>query len=207
MKDNNYFLNNQFKCCVYSDKLLQHIYYLNQNSLTKVNCKQIISAINYIKKYHGKQLRHSNEPYYSHPIEVAIITSEYMFDTKTILAALLHDVLEDTKSYYSQIELLFGSQVAQIVEAISKISCNFLLSKEETFYKINSLKDPKKRAITIKVIDRLHNMRTISYIKSIEKQKRIAKETLQIYIPLAKYANLLSIAEELQELVIKVLNL
>jgi len=197
----------QTKSCDYTNKLLDKLLFLNQDALVKVNIKEIEKAIWCAKKYHANQKRHSGEPYYSHPIEVAGVTAEYIFDTETIIAALLHDVVEDTDSHLSQIELIFGTKVAEIVNALTKISFNLLLSKEETFNKINLFQDSQKKAITIKVIDRLHNIRTINYIKSVEKQKRIAKETMQFYIPLAKYANLHLIAQELQDSVIKILNL
>lgn len=193
--------------CCYTNRLLDKLLFLNNKALVKINLPEIEKAIYCAKKYHANQKRHSGEPYYSHPMEVASIIAEYIFDTETIVAALLHDILEDTDSHFSQIELIFGSKVAEIVNAITKISFNLLLSKEETFNKINLFQDLQKKAITIKIIDRLHNIRTICYITSVEKQKRIAKETMQFYIPLAKYANLHLIAQELQEAVIKILNL
>ncbi len=171
-----------------------------------INIPLIESAIDYIKEYHKYQKRHSGEPYYYHPIEVATIVVDYIFDTEVILAAILHDTVEDTHASLIQIKFIFGEQVAKIVHILTKMDFDHQLSKEEVFYKINTFKDINKKATTIKIIDRLHNMRTIAHIKSKQKQKRIAKETLQFYIPLAKYADLPLIAEELQSIVSKILN-
>lgn len=204
---NLYYLETQGIYCHYTNRLLAKLLFLNKRASVKINLPEIEKAIYCAKKYHANQKRHSGEPYYSHPIEVAGITAKYIFDTETIVAALLHDVVEDTDSHLSQIELIFGTKVAEIVNALTKISFNLLLSKEETFNKINIFQDVQKKAITIKVIDRLHNIRTIGYVMPVEKQKRIAKETMQFYIPLAKYANLHLIAQELQDTVIKILNL
>ena len=117
-----------------------------------------------------------------------------------------------TNSSFCQVELIFGTKVAKIVDAVTKISFNHLLSKEATFCKINTFNgfdcanNLNKKSITIKVVDRLHNMQTIQYIKSVEKQKNIAKETIQFYIPLARYVGLHAIAQELQDIAIKTLN-
>ena len=171
-----------------------------------VNIKLILTAIDYIRHYHNGQTRHSGEPYFYHVIEVAKITADYLFDTESIVAALLHDVVEDTESSIEQIEFIFGKRVARIVDAVSKITTDYQLSKQEVFHKLTNFVDIEKTVITIKVIDRLHNMRTIHHIKSVEKQKRIASETLHFYIPLAKSVNLQEIARELNIIVIKVLN-
>lgn len=184
----------------------------NKKSLNQIDLLEIKKAIYYAKKYHGTQKRKSGEPYYSHPIEVANITADYMFDLDTIIAALLHDILEDTDSSYNQIEFIFGSEVAKIVDAVTHIKCDLLLSKEEIFYKIAGFNELKKsnnlnkKIMLIKSIDRLHNMRTIKYLQPIDRQKKLAKETLQFYIHLARYAGLDLIAMELQSIAIKVLN-
>lgn len=201
------YLTPKYNTCMYSNKLLNKINFLNKISHTQVDLIEIYKAIEYIKKYHHNQWRYSGEPYYSHPIEVAVITTDYLFETEAIVTALLHDIIEDTKAYASQVELIFGQRVSEMVNALSKISSNLLLTKEETFYKMNQLQDPKKMAIIIKLLDRLHNIRTISYINSIEKQKRIAKETMLLYIPLAIACQLHEIAKELQKTVLEILNL
>ncbi len=200
----------KIESCVYADRLLNKL--LSLKAKNKIDLAEVKKAICYAIKYHGDQKRQSGAPYFSHPIEVAIITADYMLDTEAIVAALLHDVIEDTESSFCQIQLLFGTKIAKIVDTVTKISFNHLLSKEETFYKINTfngfhrLNNLNKKSTTIKVIDRLHNMQTIQYIKSVEKQKNIAKETIQFYIPLARYVGLHVIAQELQDIATNVLN-
>jgi len=200
----------KIESCAYSDRLLNKL--LSLNAKNKIDVAEVKKAICYGMEYHADQKRQSGEPYFSHPIEVAIMTADYMFDTEAIVAALLHDVIEDTNSSFCQVELIFGTKVAKIVDMITKISVNHLLSKEATFCKINTLDEfnhvnnLNKKAITIKVIDRLHNMQTIQHIKSVEKQKNIAKETIQFYIPLARYVGLHAVAQELQDIAIKTLN-
>ena len=172
-----------------------------------INIALIEDAIDFAQRYHLNQMRHSGDPYFYHLLEVANLTTQYLFDTESIVAALLHDAVEDTDSFIEQIELIFNKEIADIVNILSKITKDYKLSKEETFYKINNTQDTKRKAIIIKVIDRLHNMRTIHHIKPLSKQKRIASETLQFYIPLAKSVNLLDIEKELNDSAVKILNL
>jgi (p)ppGpp synthase/HD superfamily hydrolase len=191
--------------------ILQHFMQKIKTESTKQNIDidvgLIEDAINYVQKYHKNQIRHSGEPYFYHLFAVANITMDYLFDTESIVAAILHDVVEDTNSCIEQIELIFNKEIAEIVHVLSKITAHYKLSKEETFYKINNSQDTKQKAIIIKIIDRLHNIRTIHHIKSITKQKRIASETLQFYIPLAKAVNLVDIEKELNDSVVRILNL
>ena len=170
-----------------------------------INIALIEDAIDFAQRYHLNQMRHSGDPYFYHLLEVANLTTQYLFDTESIVAALLHDAVEDTDSFIEQIELIFNKEIADIVNILSKITKDYKLSKEETFYKINNTQDTKRKAIIIKVIDRLHNMRTIHHIKPLSKQKRIAKETLHFYIPLAKAANLIKIEQELSKIVVEIL--
>ena len=176
-----------------------------------INVQHINFAIDYIKKYHEHQKRYSGEPYYYHPIEVAFIVVDYFFDTTTIIAALLHDVVEDTNFSLNQIKFLFGKETALLVDQLTKLDSNtlvkFKLSDEESSYKLIHLNENDKKVFTIKLCDRLHNMRTIQYIKSIKKQKKIALETLQTFIPIARYVNVKNIELELQTLAIKTLNI
>lgn len=206
----NYNTKLEYSYCI--NKLLDKLSILNKSANIKIDLLEIEKTINYIQQLHLGQFRLSGDPYYYHPIEVASIITDHFFDTDTIVAALLHDVIEDTDTSFTQIEFLFGSKIAKIVDTVTKISSNYLLTKEEVFNKINAFNgfsgknDLNKQAAAIKVIDRLHNMRTIKYINSIDKQKYISKETIQFYVPLAKYVNLYSIAQELSSLAIKVLN-
>lgn len=175
----------------------------------QVNIEEVEKAILYCKKHHEGQTRFSGDPYYTHPIEVASITSEYIFDTNAIVAALLHDVVEDTGASLSQIKLIFCDEVGEIVDRLTNIYLRYKLSSKEVYYKINSfnhLNNIEQKAVIIKIIDRLHNMRTIDHVKSIEKRKDKAMETLQLFIPLARYANLRALEEELQTIATRVLN-
>lgn len=191
--------------------ILQHFMHKIKTKSIKQNVDidigLIEDAINYVQKYHKNQIRHSGEPYFYHLFAVANITIDYLFDTESIVAAILHDVVEDTTSCIEQIELVFNKEIAAIVHILSKITTHYKLSKEETFYKINNSQGTKQKAIIIKIIDRLHNIRTIHHIKSITKRKRIASETLQFYIPLAKAVNLIDIEKELNDSVVQILNL
>lgn len=163
-----------------------------------------------MKKYHKDQKCHSGVPYYYHPVNVAFIVIDYFFDTAIIIAALLHDLVEDTNFSLNQINFLFGKEVALLVDRLTKIDTNttmkFKLSDEESSYKLIHLDDNDKKVFAIKLSDRLDNMRTIQYIKSIEKQKKIALETIQVFIPMAKYIGLKTIELELQNLAIATLN-
>ncbi|MFY9590062.1 HD domain-containing protein [Rickettsia endosymbiont of Halotydeus destructor] len=188
----------------YAKELFNKLTKKNEIAKSKIDLIEIEKAIYFAKKSHGEQKRHSGEPYYSHPMEVASMVSDYLFDTDTIIAAILHDVVEDTSSSLKQIELLFNKKIAEIVDIVTKLTTGHQLSKEETFYKINNFPDIERKACTIKVIDRLHNMRTITNIKPIEKQRRIAKETLDVYISMAKRANLPKVEKELAEIATKV---
>jgi (p)ppGpp synthase/HD superfamily hydrolase len=202
---NAYFFQDPSLDCQYSVRLLNKITSLNQTSQNLVDIKEIKKTITYTKKYHGNQKRLSGEPYYSHPLEVAYILCDYLFDTESIICALLHDIAEDTRSSIEQIAFIFGQDIANVVNTISNLTAEHKLSQDEKFYKISSFSDLNRKAIIIKVIDRLHNMRTIHHIKPLSKQKRIAKETLHFYIPLAKAANLIKIEQELSKIVVEIL--
>lgn len=195
----------QFINCQYSEKLLVKLSNLNHINGNILDISEIKKAISYAKKYHADQKRLSGEPYYSHPLEVAYILADYLLDTESIICAVLHDVAEDTNSSIEHIAFVFGESIARIINIISNLTNNYKLSKDEVFFKINSAKDLDKKAITIKVIDRLHNMRTINFVQSLKKQQKIARETLHFYIPLAKAANLAEVERELSEIVIDIL--
>jgi len=191
-------------------KLLQKIKEYNLKYNLEVDLELIKNTIDFIKEQHKDQFRHSGEPYYTHPIEVALIVIDYFFDTETIVAALLHDVVEDTNFSLNQIAFLFGHKVELLVDRLTKIDCGtvvkFKLSDEESSYKLIHCDGNDKRVFAIKLSDRLHNVRTIQYIKSIKKQKKIATETLQVFVPIAKYVGIKKIELELQTLALKVLN-
>jgi len=176
-----------------------------QGTITDMDAIKL--ALEYIIKHHGTQKRHSGEPYFYHPMEVAYIITDYFCDTETIIAALLHDIVEDTRISLNHLKFLFGNEVALLVDKLTKLDgdiVKFKLSDAESSYKLTQMHNNKK-AITIKLIDRLHNMRTIKHHKSIEKQKQIALETLQVFVPMAMYVGIKEVELELQKISFEVL--
>jgi len=164
----------------------------------------------YALRAHGSQTRASGDPYFAHPIEVAGILTEYRLDTATIVTALLHDVVEDTPVTHKEIADLFGDEIAELVEGVTKLS-KLELNSEHTKQAENLRKfilaiSKDVRVLMVKLADRLHNMRTLGYIKSAEKRERIAHETLDIYAPLARQVGCHRICSELEELAFEELN-
>ena len=164
----------------------------------------------YGMRMHGSQLRASGDPYFAHPIEVAGILTEYRLDTASIVTALLHDVIEDTPVTRAEIDQLFGEEVGELVEGVTKLS-RLELAHEHTRQAENRRKfilaiSKDVRVLMVKLADRLHNMRTLQFIKSQDKRERIARETLDIYAPLARSIGCHRICSELEELAFKHLN-
>lgn len=155
-------------------------------------------------KMHGAQTRESGDPYFSHPVEVAGILTEYKLDYKTIITALLHDTVEDTAATQNDIEKLFGAEVATLVEGVTKLSRIQTQSEQdkqaENFRKLVLAMSEDIRVLLIKLADRLHNMRTLKFCKSEAKRQRIAKETLDIYVPLAERVGMNKMKDELEDL-------
>lgn len=171
-----------------------------------IDIKKIKQAINLIKKYHFGQKRKSGEPFYLHPLMVTKILLQFIADEDALIAALLHDVVEDTKISLLTIEAIFSPIVAKLVDGVTKLDQGgkINLSKYENIQKLIEQED--KRVLMIKIADRIHNMRTISSHASYEKQKRISEQTLQFYIPMAKTLELPQAVLELQKLVFEILN-
>ena len=175
--------------------------------LTKIEKKSIKLAFETAKNAHGNQVRKSGEPYIFHPLKVARIVSEEIgLGATSIIAALLHDVVEDTNITLDDIEILFGKEVSKIVEGLTKIS---KLSKDkrvsiqaENFKKMLLSINDDVRVILIKIADRLHNMMTLDFL-GIEKQVRISSETLFIYAPLAHRIGMYNIKTKLEDLSLK----
>ena len=155
-------------------------------------------------KMHGRQLRASGDPYFSHPIEVAGILAELKLDTNTLVCALLHDTIEDTPATIKDIESNFGTEVAKLVDGVTKLTLlegNLESSQQaENFRKLLLASASDIRILLIKLADRLHNMRTLNFIKNQNKRKRISLETLDIYAPLAGRIGMHEIKEELEDL-------
>lgn len=155
-------------------------------------------------KVHGSQTRASGDPYFSHPVEVAGILTDYRLDTASIVTGLLHDTVEDTVATIEQIEELFGGEVARLVDGVTKLSLLELQSPDsghaENFRKLLLAISEDIRVLLVKLADRLHNMRTLHYIKAPEKRARIARETMEIYVPLAERIGIQEIKEELEDI-------
>ena len=164
----------------------------------------------YAMRMHGSQKRASGDPYFAHPIEVAGILTDYRLDTATIVTALLHDVIEDTPVTGKDIDGLFGEEIGELVEGVTKLS-RLELNSEHTRQAENLRKfilaiSKDVRVLMVKLADRLHNMRTLQFIKSPAKRERIARETLDIYAPLARSIGCHRICSELEELAFAHLN-
>ncbi len=177
-------------------------------SYTPFDVMKLRRAYDYAKNHHKNQFRASGEPFINHPINVAYILSFMHADMDTIIAALLHDVVEDTESTLDEIETKFNKTVRELVDGVTKMTkLDFNNKKELSAINIRRLivslaRDP--RIIIIKLVDRLHNMRTLEY-KSLEKQREKALETLEIYVPLAYYIGANKIRDELENLSFKYL--
>ena len=158
----------------------------------------------YAMKAHGTQKRESGAPYFSHPLEVAGILTLYKVDSATIITALLHDTLEDTTSTLTEMTELFGSEVAALVDGVTKLTrIEFQSDKTkqaENFRKFVLAMSKDIRVLLVKLADRLHNMRTLHFIKDSSKRQRIANETMDIYAPLAERIGMQSMKAELEDL-------
>ena len=161
-------------------------------------------------KAHGKQFRASGDPYFAHPLEVAGILTELKLDVPTIVTALLHDTIEDTSVTYDDIKENFGDTIAGLVDGVTKLSKLELFSERtkqaENFRKLMLAMSNDIRVLLVKLADRLHNMRTLHFIKSADKRRRIAQETVDIYAPLAGRIGMQSLREELEDLAFGELN-
>ena len=187
------------------DVLIQKI----KENCINVDLDVINKAFNLAFEAHKEQKRESGEPYIIHPIDVAIILAELGMDTSTIVAGLLHDVIEDTDYTYEDIKEIFTEEVANLVSGVTKITKMEYKSKEEqqadNFRKMLLAMANDIRVIIIKLADRLHNMRTLKYM-SKEKQKRISKETLDIYSPIAHRLGISKVKWELEDLCFRYLH-
>ena len=163
----------------------------------------------YAMKMHGPQKRASGDPYFSHPLEVAGILTGLKMDAATICTALLHDTVEDTEATLEDIRKLFGTDVEKLVDGVTKLSqIKFQSAQEkqaENFRKLILAMSEDIRVLLVKLADRLHNMRTLQHVKP-EKQKRIALETIEIYVPLAERIGVHKIKEELEDIAFGILN-
>lgn len=164
----------------------------------------------YSMRMHGTQKRASGDPYFSHPVEVAGLLSEKRLDTASIVTGLLHDTVEDTEATVEQINDLFGDEIGSLVDGVTKLSALELQSdrtkQAENFRKLVIAMSRDIRVLVVKLADRLHNMRTIEFVKSFEKRRRIARETMDIYVPLAERVGIRDWRDELEDLSFRELN-
>ena len=174
-----------------------------------VNPETLSKAYDFALKAHEKQKRDEGSPYIIHPIAVANILTELKLDSATIATGLLHDTIEDTYATYKTIETEFGKEVADLVDGVTKISefenQAISNSKAENFRKLILATSKDIRVLLVKIADRLHNMRTIKVVEK-EKQIRKAKETMEIYAPLADRMGMHRIRDELEDLSFEILN-
>ena len=163
----------------------------------------IMRAYVFSAKAHAGQVRKSGEPYLTHPLAVAGILSQWKMDVDTIATGLLHDTMEDCLVTQTEIHTLFGDEVAELVEGVTKIGKLEFRSKEEAqaenFRKMVLAMAKDIRVILVKLADRLHNMRTMQHMKS-ERQKAISQETLDIFAPIANRLGLSKVKQELEDL-------
>ncbi|WP_166037289.1 bifunctional (p)ppGpp synthetase/guanosine-3',5'-bis(diphosphate) 3'-pyrophosphohydrolase [Sphingosinicella sp. YJ22] len=156
---------------------------------------------------HGTQKRASGDPYYSHPIEVAGILTDLHLDDETIVTAILHDTIEDTVATHEEVEKLFGPNVARLVDGVTKLSKIEAQTESqraaENLRKFLLAMSDDIRVLLVKLADRLHNMRTLHHIKNDEKRRRIARETMDIYAPLAERIGMYEFMTEMQTLAFK----
>ena len=183
--------------------LFESLNQLIQTYLPEDQIKRLRQAYLVARDAHEGQTRSSGEPYITHPVAVACILAEMKLDYETLMAALLHDVIEDTPATYQDMEQLFGKSVAELVEGVSKLDkLKFRDKKEaqaENFRKMIMAMVQDIRVILIKLADRTHNMRTLGSLRP-DKRRRIARETLEIYSPLAHRLGIHHIKTELEEL-------
>lgn len=163
----------------------------------------------YAMKAHGSQTRASGDPYFSHPLEVAAILTDLKLDDATIVAALLHDTIEDTEATRAEIDQIFGSEIGALVEGLTKLKRLELVSREakqaENLRKLLLAIADDVRVLLVKLADRLHNMRTLDFVPT-ESRRRIAEETLDIYAPLAGRMGMQEMREELEDLSFRTLD-
>ena len=175
-----------------------------------LNLETLSKAYNFALSAHKNQKRDSGDPYLSHPVAVADILTDLKLDSATIATGLLHDTIEDTKTTYNTVKKEFGTEVADLVEGVTKISelegKVIENSKAENIRKLILATSKDIRVLLVKIADRLHNMRTLNSISDENKRQRIAKETMEIYAPLSDRMGMNHIRDELEDLSFQNLN-
>lgn len=191
------------------DDRISHFTDLLKTHYNEQQQKSIIAALNWARELHEGQLRASGEPYLIHPIRVAEILTEFNMDYEAIIGGLLHDIVEDTPVTLKEVDARFGSQVARLVDGVTKISSvrsdNKILQSSETIRKTLFAMTEDIRVIIIKLADKYHNMGTLGHLRP-DKRKRIAAECLEIYAPLAERLGISWLKAELEDLSLEHLN-
>ena len=181
----------------------EHLRKQISNYMDQEQIEQVSKAYKFSAAAHSGQLRKSGEPFIEHPLAVSKILADMRMDHETLIAAMLHDVIEDTSVAKAQIRRNFGGGVAQIVDGLSKLTQiefdSYAEAQAKNFQKMLMAMASDIRVILVKLADRMHNMRTIQHL-SLQKRKLIAKETLEIYAPIAHRLGINSIRLELEEL-------
>mgnify|MGYP005758146799 FL=1 len=192
-----------------TDKLIEELLGMLKEYSPNANTDMVYVAYRFAKSLHAGQKRKSGDPYIVHPVEVAYIAAQLNLDSTAITACLLHDVVEDTGCTYDDVAALFGKPVAELVDGVTKLKQIKYSSREEqqveNLRKMFLAMAKDIRVVVIKLIDRLHNMRTLSFMPR-HKQLRISKETLDVYAPLAHRLGMSKIKIELEDLALKYLD-
>ena len=189
--------------------MIEDLIKIIERYMTEEEVAFVMKAYEYAKLMHKDQKRKSGEPYIIHPVNVAIILADLDMDVETIIAALLHDVVEDTTSTYDDVKNMFSEDIANIVDGVTKLNkLNYKSSEDfqaENLRKMILAMNNDIRVIIVKLADRLHNLRTLEYMNE-EKQKQKAKETIEIYAPLAGRLGIFKIKWELEDLSLRYLD-
>ncbi|HJD55745.1 MAG TPA: HD domain-containing protein [Rickettsia endosymbiont of Pyrocoelia pectoralis] len=196
--------------CEYAKKLLDKIEYLNRKVKNSINPEEVRKGIYYARKYHGSQMRKSGDPYYSHPIEVAIMLAEFLaeeapklYTAVMLQAALLHDTIEDTELTKETIAEIFDEEVAKHVEGLTRIKPHGKITAAESLNLL--IKQKRYDTALIKIFDRIHNIKTLS-AKSPEKARKILEETLINFLLVAAKIDY-KLEQEFTELCLKAFNI
>ena len=187
------------------DELIRRVHAYNPQA----DVGLIRRAYEYSARMHGEQKRMSGEPYVTHPLNVALIIAQFKLDLPSVITGLLHDVVEDTGTSLEEIQNLFGSEVARLVDGVTKVSKITFLSRAEkqaeNFRKMIIAMAHDIRVVLIKLADRLHNMRTLDHLPP-EKQEEISRETIEIYAPIAHRLGIYWLKSELEDAALRYLN-
>ncbi len=194
----------KFETCVYAKKLLDKLEYLNTKVKNPVDIEEVKKAIYYARKYHGSQMHQSGDPYYSHPIEVAIMLAVFvaeeapkLYTAIMLQAALLHDTIEDTELTEEMITKIFSIAVAKHVEGLTRIKPYGKISAEESLNQL--IKQKRHDTALIKLFDRVHNIQTLG-AKSPEKAKKVIKESLSAFVAISMHLEIPTLVQKLTQL-------